>query len=363
MLNIFLDKEDLEIKEWIGEIYKTTQFQFITKYDELDKDNTISFISHLQISQIFDNPQEKADLVDYYCNHSNMVFVIETEINVSILNLIKLVKGKNVHWVLPGFIAGINNTIHHGWHINQTVRVFNIHRPKLTPYTVKPLYFDALLGTNKPHRNYLYDYLINQGLADKIILKYHGRYNVNSLLGSEHFEWDTHSRPFEKQIIFNPDRTSYYKEGVTHSTENVEYFGQSVRLSQIIPETVYNKSAYSIITESFINNDFTFFTEKITKALLGRRLFVVISGVGYLENLRRLGFKTFENVIDESYDQVEDDKKRFDMVIEQIEQLLQKDQVEVLLKIKDICEHNYELVMSGSLHTAMLDGIRNKINE
>ena len=365
MINVFRDQprwipeEDTEMLEWLDIIFSHAEYQVVTDITKSD----VSFITNLQVSQVFHDLEVKASLIEYYAQHNRLVFIIETEINTSIVNLIKSVRSSNIVWVVPGFVQHCTNTIHYGWHINQTTKVFNLHPLALDPYSTKPKMFDALLGTNKPHRNYLFDTLINKGLDDKIILKYHGIHNTQTLVDTEHFAWDNYSRPFDNQVIVRPDGTQYYKTDVTHSTENVEYFGQSVRLSQIIPESVYNKSAYSIITESFINNDFTFYTEKITKALLGRRLFVVISGVGYLENLRRLGFKTFENVIDESYDQVEDDKKRFDMVIEQIEQLLQKDQVEVLLKIKDICEHNYELVMSGSLHTAMLDGIRNKINE
>ena len=363
MINVFFDKPDLEIRDWCQDIFQNQEFQFVSNYAGLNKTDTVSMISGLQISQIFDNPQEKADLVDYYCSQSRVVFVIETEINASIINMINLVKSTNVYWVLPGFINNIPNVIHYGWHINQTIKTFNIHRPELTPYKVKPKYFDALLGTNKPHRNYLYEYLIGQGLSDKIILKYHGRHNIETLVGTEHFAWDEFSQPFAEQQIFRPDGTFYFKTGVTHSTENVEYFGKSVRLSQIIPAPVYNESAYSIITESFIDNNFTFYTEKITKALLGKRLFIVLSGFKYLENLKKLGFQTFENVIDESYDQIENNEQRFDMAIEQIKQLLDKDQSEVLSNIQDICNHNYDLLISGAIHNTMINSIRDKINE
>jgi len=115
--------------------------------------------------------------------------------------------------------------------------------------------------------------------------------------------------------------------------------------SQVIPKKIYEQTAYSIICETSINNNFSFFTEKIAKPILAGRLFIVISGVNYLRNLRSLGFKTFDGIIDESYDTVEDDHKRWDMALEEIYKLTKQDQVQVLQQCQDIVEHNYNIIL------------------
>ena len=46
-------------------------------------------------------------------------------------------------------------------------------------------------------------------------------------------------------------------------------------------------------------------TEKIFKPMMLEKPFVVNGTKGYLKELKRLGFKTFSDVIDESYDDAE----------------------------------------------------------
>ena len=78
--------------------------------------------------------------------------------------------------------------------------------------------------------------------------------------------------------------------------------------------------------------------------MLACRLFVVISGQYYLQNLRKLGFKTFDSVIDESYDLEPADHIRWTKAIEQAEWLCQQPQQDILPKIAAIVLHNYKIL-------------------
>jgi hypothetical protein len=128
-------------------------------------------------------------------------------------------------------------------------------------------------------------------------------------------------------------------------------------LSQIIPIKVYNDTAYSVITETDFSNTLSFFTEKTSKAILGRRLFVAISGYKFLHNFRKLGFITFDSVIDESYDLILDDRERYAAAIEQVRWLCEQEQQEIYSKIKDIVEHNHRLLMSRDWTTWSSDQV------
>ena len=146
------------------------------------------------------------------------------------------------------------------------------------------------------------------------------------------------------KFFHEPDIENFNKN-IKHSAEQVQYQGQTLALSVIVPIQLYNQTAYSIIAETHADNRYSFFTEKTFKPILAQRLFIVFSGWKYLENLRSLGFRTFNNVIDESYDQIYNDQDRWAAAFEQVKQLCNMDQLEVMEKISEQVQHNYNLVM------------------
>ena len=81
----------------------------------------------------------------------------------------------------------------------------------------------------------------------------------------------------------------------------------------------YDRTKYSLVVESRIDN--IFITEKILKPLAFRHPFIVWGAPGILARLRKFGFETFNNCIDESYDLEEDEDKRLAMIIEEVVRL------------------------------------------
>ncbi len=194
----------------------------------------------------------------------------------------------------------------------------------------KNKFFDILLGCQRPHRDYVYQY-INENLADKTVMTYFRRWNVD-LRTTDHI--------FEKEgIEFLPD-SNYH-----HTVHRIRYYGRLMNLSAVVPIDIYNKTHYSLVTETNSLNHFNFYTEKIVKPILAGRLFVVIAGARYLHNLRLLGFKTFSSVVDESYDYEEDHVTRWRMALEQVKKLCDQSPDEIKHKIKDVVDHNRRLLL------------------
>ena len=75
-------------------------------------------------------------------------------------------------------------------------------------------------------------------------------------------------------------------------------------------------------------------------------MFVAVAGQGYLEFLRSIGFQTFGNVIDESYDQEPDNIKRWTMAMNQVELLCSKDPADVISQVQEIVDHNRQLMLT-----------------
>jgi hypothetical protein len=145
------------------------------------------------------------------------------------------------------------------------------------------------------------------------------------------FIWD------EDMAIVNPD--------IKYTVNHILYHGKYLSASQAIPTNVYNQTAYTLVTETSCLNEYIFCTEKIVKPILAERLFLVIAGAGYLKNLRRLGFKTFDGIIDEGYDNVDDLNLRILMVLRQLATLNSLPQSQVLEQVSEITKHNKKVMM------------------
>jgi len=126
----------------------------------------------------------------------------------------------------------------------------------------------------------------------------------------------------------------------------VKFNGQVMSLSQVIPFSIYNQTAYSVVAETNYDNHYSFYTEKIVKPILSERLFIVFSGQHYLRNLRSLGFRTFDGILDETYDTIEDYDLRFKLACEQIKYLCDQNQETVLEQIRPITEHNKSVMLT-----------------
>jgi hypothetical protein len=106
----------------------------------------------------------------------------------------------------------------------------------------------------------------------------------------------------------------------------------------------YMNSYFYICTETYTEGPFRSLTEKVFKPIVNMQPFFMVAYPGALALLRELGFKTFGDVIDESYDVEPDTTKRIAMIIKEVERLaaMDIDQLHDLYwKLEDVLVHNY----------------------
>jgi len=84
---------------------------------------------------------------------------------------------------------------------------------------------------------------------------------------------------------------------------------------QDIHELPYIDTVCSIVSETNDNDYEVFMTEKIWKPIIAQHVFVVHGNYLYLQRLREMGFKTFGNYFDESYDLEQDPDKRINKIV------------------------------------------------
>jgi len=191
------------------------------------------------------------------------------------------------------------------------------------PYTQKDMSFDVMYGIEKPHRRFVKDYI-----------------NSNSQF--------LESRFLDRSSVYNDSYGNaddiFWEDGIIRDevADMIIHNGSHMLASQVMPTKVYNKTAYSIICETDFSNNYTFPTEKVSKPMIAGRLFIVIGSQNYLKGLRKLGFKTFDGIIDESYDSIEDHPTRWQAAMDEAMKLTQRPQAEIFKKCSTIFKHNQE---------------------
>lgn len=94
------------------------------------------------------------------------------------------------------------------------------------------------------------------------------------------------------------------------------------------------------------NTECVFLTEKVFNCIHFKQPFILLSYPNSLDAFKRLGYKTFDGIIDESYDKEINDTIRLYKVFQEIKKICELDEStlnEYRLKLQPILEYNYNL--------------------
>ena len=100
-----------------------------------------------------------------------------------------------------------------------------------------------------------------------------------------------------------------YKNDIIKGLPFVEYRWQA---------DFYQKIGVDIVTETVFNYPYPFITEKTYRPMASLRPFIIVGASHTLDFLKKIGFKTFSVIIDESYDNIVDPEERFNSVCNSI---------------------------------------------
>jgi hypothetical protein len=109
----------------------------------------------------------------------------------------------------------------------------------------------------------------------------------------------------------------------------------------------YQNTYFSIVSETTFFKELgegVFLSEKIFRPIMNKHPFLLLSRPHTLTKLRQIGYKTFDTIIDESYDQEEDDIKRMMMVLKETKRLCDLTDNELdffLAEAREITKFNY----------------------
>ena len=186
--------------------------------------------------------------------------------------------------------------------------MFNKHKDKNYNFDHSNKCYDFLYLNKRPrsHRKKLYNKLQTNGILEK----------------SLHTNWPHRKLPAEYELPW---------------AQNYPQYG----MDQDIFEKPYNHTACSIVSETNDNDYEVFMTEKIWKPIIAQQFFVVHGNYLYLQKLREMGFKTFNNYFEEVYDLDRDADMRINTIVDVCDRLRDAPWQDMYLQSKALRQYNY----------------------
>lgn len=213
----------------------------------------------------------------------------------------------------------------------------------------KPHTFLFLNGRARPHRKYLYERLLRLGLLERslytmlhatpsIARRFTFRENGIDVMATptplrrlpDEYEVERYRDPDFGPIV--SDRTFLKQELFRREWGEIYLYHRP-----------YVDTYFSLVTETVCSeSDISFRTEKIAKPLAMGHPFIVAANRGFYRDLRDLGFRTFDHVIDESFDAIDDAQARMDRIVTVVQDLCQQDMASFLDECRATCKYNQE---------------------
>ena len=191
---------------------------------------------------------------------------------------------------------------------------------KLTTDKIGTKKWDLLLGERSDNKDLLHSLTNRHGVVEHTFLTYFGK--------------DTTKGHWSEHVVRPKKHTAETLGPLTNR------FNTQIKCSDLIDPEIYNQTHYTAMIETTIHNDFAMFSEKEAKPIVAKRPFIIFGACRQLEAFRSLGFKTFDGVIDESYDLIEDKGERWLKALDSMMLLAEEDPKEVYSQLENVLNHN-----------------------
>ena len=177
---------------------------------------------------------------------------------------------------------------------------------------------------NFDHSKKIYDFLYLNKQPRAHRMKLYNKLHENGILeNSLHTNWPHRKLPPEYELPWAQDYPQY-------------------GMDQDLYEKPYNDTACSIVSETNDNHNEIFMTEKIWKPIIAQQLFIVHGNPLYLQRLKEMGFRTFNNYFEEAYDLDMDPDVRINTIVDVCDRLRDAPWQDIYLQSQALRKHNHD---------------------
>ena len=107
-------------------------------------------------------------------------------------------------------------------------------------------------------------------------------------------------------------------------------------------EPLYQDTYFSIVTETVFEYPHSFRTEKIWKPVAIGHPWIAVANAGFYRDMHRLGFQSFGNLIDESFDSIDNNSDRLSRISEVVQDLCRQDLAAFVKECYNVCKYNQQ---------------------
>lgn len=219
-------------------------------------------------------------------------------------------------------------------------------------HTSKPYKFLFLNGRARPHRKYLWERLRQSGLLDQSLWTMLDGRKIGAscfTLVDEH-NVDVMRTNTPIRYLPNEYEVDRYINQPSRQQVNTEHSNQFVKNELFANEwgeiylqsRAYVDTYFSLVTETVFDYPYSFRTEKIAKVLAQGHPWICATSPGFYRDLRNLGFQTFDTLINESFDLIDDHQTRMDRIHDIVQDLCNGNLAAFLAAAQDICKYNQQ---------------------
>ena len=225
--------------------------------------------------------------------------------------------------------------------------VLNYNKSIVKQYKYDFISFNRIINNDRSYRIYFVSLLKSQGLLEHGLVSFNVTDNLfddwqdevvdpNTKL-SEHAQQhiEKNLTDISKLVIDRPELPGSASADILRTVESWQYPGKE-------PPNV--DAFWHIVTETVFYYDKLHLTEKIFKPIVSKQPFMLLAAPENLAYLRSYGFKTFDGIIDETYDLIEDNDLRTEAVVNQLAwycNLSEAEKTDVVRAIEPIVLHNF----------------------
>jgi hypothetical protein len=175
------------------------------------------------------------------------------------------------------------------------------------------------------------------------------------------FSADDNQLPYTQHTFVNPDLAisrddlhEIYPPNTHNATASADYSNEDYATTgiEVVLETLFDDSRHHL-------------TEKTLRPIACGRPFILAAAPGSLQYLKQYGFKTFDGILDETYDTILDPRERLKTIVQEIKRIsnLDHDQKRLLwTKLYAIAEHNRRLFFSDAWHDLIVNEFKNNLD-
>jgi hypothetical protein len=224
----------------------------------------------------------------------------------------------------------------------------NYNKVIVKPYKYDFITFNRIITNDRSYRIYFVSLLKEAGLLDKGLISFGVTDDLFDDWRDEtrqsNSKLSERAKKHAEQHLIDVDKLIIDKPTV-HGSASADI----PRILDILIPSEFHKPAnvdafWHMVTETVFYYDKLHLTEKIFKPIVSRQPFMLLAAPGNLAYLKSYGFKTFDSVIDESYDTIIDNDQRTEAVVRQLQwycNLTPGEKTDVIKQLEPIIEHNF----------------------